>query len=467
LGKSKQHRRSFVPRPDLRGKRVLVVDDSEYARAVLTSMLNAMTFRVDEVSSGHDAVVAVEQAAKLGKPYDAIFMDWKMPDIDGIEAIRVIRSMGLKPEPKQLLVTAYDRDDVLRLTGSTPLDDILVKPFSAATLFDSVVRLFGMDAVSAEPRQAPAGPALMSDLSDLAGARILLVEDNEINQQIGQGLLEEAGFVVEIAENGQEAVDKVGHGNYELVLMDMQMPVMDGTAATMAIRQLPGFASMPIVAMTANVMQEDRERCFSAGMNDYLGKPIDPNDLWAALRKWIKPRSPSAHPDKPTQDANPSLIAIPTDIEGLNTVLGLRRVLGKRELYLLMLNQFIASQRSVPDRIANLLAANDLAVAERLAHTLKGLAGNIGALPLQQSSGQLEAGLRKREPKDRLNVLLADTSRQLSALVDALGGQQAAAKELVASEQEISAPELEKVVSQLATLWSDHAYPVDAQGHYL
>ncbi len=328
LGKSAHQRRALVPRPDLRGKRMLVVDDNENARAVLIDLLNAMSFVVDEADSGSAALAAVKQAVANGTAYEVIFIDWQMPSMDGIEVARTLRGMGLTPMPKLLLVTAYGREEVLRGAMQAGIDEVLIKPVNASTLFDSVVRALGAEIEAPETSDGARQAQPQEDLTHLAGASILLVEDNEMNQQIAKELLEDAGFAVDIAIHGLEAVAKVQQKSYDIVLMDMQMPVMDGVTATTEIRKLPGFAELPIVAMTANAMQQDRERCLAAGMNDHLAKPIEPNDLLAALQKWINPdniKAPLPRKQTPTDAPTP----IPTDIEGLDTALGLRRMQGK------------------------------------------------------------------------------------------------------------------------------------------
>ncbi|MES2944067.1 MAG: response regulator [Pseudomonadota bacterium] len=293
LGLSTLTRREFTPNPDLRGRRALVVDDNDIARTVITDMLKGMTFSVDSASSGKVAVEEVRKAAMAGDPFEIIYLDWRMPVMDGIETARQIQSLGLYPAPSLVMVTAHGREEVLKEIESMGIEDALVKPVNPSILFDTTINLLGGKLV--EQRNAQETPLMASvDLATIQGARILLVEDNDINQIVASELLQDAGFVVDIAENGQIALDMIEKDDYDLVLMDMQMPVMDGVEATVALRQMERFQGLPVVAMTANAMTQDRQICLEAGMNDFLVKPIEPDQVWDVLLKWIRPGSVAA-----------------------------------------------------------------------------------------------------------------------------------------------------------------------------
>ena len=427
LGKSLTHRRpKLTPHPDLRGKHMLVVDDNENARTVVSDMLESMLFKVETADSGFAALQTIKDSIAQDTPFDVIFIDWQMPTMDGIELAHAIQGMGLLHAPKLVLVTAYGREQVLHGAIQAGFDEIILKPVNASALFDSVARAFGKD-LELDMAQSHTAPPDISNLADLAGARILLVEDNEMNQQIATELLQDAGFFVDIAENGQQALYKVKRNGYELVLMDMQMPVMDGISATQEIRKLPNMGALPIVAMTANAMAQDRDRCLAAGMNDHLPKPIEPDDLLAALRKWIKPGLVSGRIRAVKPMTSPTLAtanqALFNDVEGLDTRIGLRRVQGKQSLYLTMLRNFVDKQTATADEIENALRQGEIATAERQAHTLKGLAGNIGAEPLQTSAERLETVLRERQSAENIATALADTRSLLQALTDSLSAK--------------------------------------------
>ncbi len=408
MGKGKP-RRALVPRPDLRGKRMLVVDDHENARLVLVDMLVSMSFQVEAVSSGAEALAAVREAASAGKPYAVVFLDWQMPHMDGLEAARQIKALGLAATPRLIMVTAYGREEVLKGAEAVGMEDVLIKPVSPSMLFDSIMRALG--AVLDEADSGEASGPLPTDeaILRLRGLKVLLVEDNEFNQQVATELLADAGVRVEVAENGLVSLDKVRSGDYDLVLMDMQMPVMDGLTATVKLRE-EGHR-MPIIAMTANAMQADRDRCAEAGMNDYLVKPIDPDEMFKVLARWMPatqpgPAPPSEVPAPPSEEG--TVPAIP----GLDSALGLKRLRGKRTLYLDLLRKFAEGQRNATEQIRQSLARGDTATAERIAHTLKGIAGNVGATGIQNEAAVVEHGIRDgREVEaglDRLARSLAE-----------------------------------------------------------
>ena len=264
---------------------MLIIDDNSQAREVLASMLSSMTFVVDEAPSGAEGVEMVRQAANAGKPYEIAFVDWQMPGMDGIETGKRIRALPNLPlSPHLVMVTAYGREEVLKQAENNAFGSVLVKPVTASMLFDSAIQVLGENHESVDDVRATEGV----DLEQLRGSRVLLVEDNELNQEVAMGLLETAGMSIDLAENGMVAVRKVSENEYDLVLMDMQMPVMDGITATKAIRSNPRFQSLPIVAMTANAMDSDREMCLQAGMVDHVAKPIDPDQMFATIKKWIR-----------------------------------------------------------------------------------------------------------------------------------------------------------------------------------
>ena len=286
LGKSAENRRVYVPDPDIRGRRALVVDDNEHARAVILDLLSGMTFDAKAVDSGISALEEMRRAAQDGAMYDLVFLDWQMPEMDGIETARRIAAMNLSPSPHLVIITAYGREELIREAESVGIEDVLIKPVSASILFDAAMHLLG---ANRKERRVAAdeAPSRVERPSGLAGARILLVEDNDINQEVATELLETAGCEVSLARDGAEAVRKVREGPFDLVLMDVQMPVMDGIAATREIRALARFDTLPIIAMTANAMKEDQERCLAAGMDDYITKPIDPDAMFASLRRHL------------------------------------------------------------------------------------------------------------------------------------------------------------------------------------
>ncbi|MES2939895.1 MAG: response regulator [Pseudomonadota bacterium] len=461
LGVGDGTRRALLPQPDLRGRRALVVDDNDHARAVIGSMLENMTFSVTEADSGLAAVDEVQRAAQLGHPYDIVYLDWRMPGMDGIECARQIRSLGLKSTPMLLMVTAYGREDMLKEATRVGVENVLVKPVTPSILFDTTIGVLGG---RRDPDAAGHADALVdARLAELRGRRILLVEDNDINQQVARELLQEAGLRVDVADNGAIALRMVHEADYDLVFMDMQMPVMDGVTATQAMRGIARLRDLPIVAMTANAMAQDRDKCMAAGMNDFLVKPIDPAAMWAILLRWIRqdvpvaapapvlaplptlptlppapaPVSASASeftfttntmlftPSLPPRTAAPSTAAtdLPQGIGGLDTTLGLSRMAGKKTLYLSMLRRYASGQRDAGSQIRAALQAGDRPTAERLAHTLKGVSGSVGASDIQALAGTLEDALRQGQPLEEVQLRLVEMEVPLGGLIAALEAQ--------------------------------------------
>jgi CheY-like chemotaxis protein len=401
---------------DLQGKRVLVVDDNASARQVLSDMLSTMCLKVDLAESGEVAIIDVEHAEAEGAPYDIIFLDWQMPGMNGIETAKLLRQRQTDRIPFMIMVTSYGREDVIKGAEEAGIEEVLIKPVSASMLFEGVVRILS---------GAPDGPRSMGDesggsfaqLATIRGARVLLVEDNDLNQEVALELLRDAGFVVDLAEDGQIALDKLAVGDYDIVLMDMQMPVMDGVTATKELRLDPQWHGLPVVAMTANAMPADRERCLAAGMNDHIAKPIEPENLWKTLLKWVKPRHSSPAPEPENKMADE--VSFLSGINGLDSINALRRVLGKKALYENMLRKFITGQKLVVQEIARALQENSWEDAERLAHTLKGVAGNVGATAVASLATQLESAIKERQPHPQIEGYL----QQLAVPLDHLIGQ--------------------------------------------
>jgi signal transduction histidine kinase/DNA-binding response OmpR family regulator/HPt (histidine-containing phosphotransfer) domain-containing protein len=418
-----------APRPDLRGRRVLIIDDNPQARAVLSSMLSSMTFVAHEAPSGLEGIEMVRQAAERNEPYEIVFVDWQMPGIDGIETGKRIRALpNIAVRPQLVMVTAYGREEVLKQADDNAFASVLIKPVTPSMLFDSAVEVLSGDVEKV--REVQAGPAL--DLARLHGAQLLLVEDNKLNQEVALGLLQDAHMSVDLAQNGEAAVRMVGAKQYDLVLMDMQMPVMDGIRATQLIRSNPLFQTLPIVAMTANVMASDREKCVEAGMNDHVSKPIDPDELYRVLLKWIKTdgRSKSAETAVPANVPTKSLPLTNSDgntlqIVGIDTKAALRRTGGNRLRYESLLSRFADSQAGAVDEIRAALAARDIPTAERTAHSLKGSAGNLGATALADVAAKAEAAVRSGSGIDAsLDLLKLSLDAVVKAIRQALPGEQ-------------------------------------------
>ena len=415
-------------RPELRGRRVLIIDDNPQARAVLSSMLTSLTFVVHEAPSGLEGIEMVRQAAEIGEPYEIAFVDWQMPGLDGIETGKRIRALpNLAVRPHLVMVTAYGREEVLKQAEENAFANILIKPVTPSMLFDSAIAVLGANQEKVQDAQAGPTP----ELSRLRGARVLLVEDNELNREVALGLLSDADLSIDVAENGQVAVQMTATEKYDLVLMDMQMPVMDGIAATRAIRSNAELRTLPIIAMTANVMAHDIEQCVEAGMNDHVAKPIDPDALFAALLRWIKPRNAESlsqkhAPPVPSQPAPPTASDFdPLEILGIDTKSALRRTGGNRKRYESLLRRFAEPSTGAVEEIRAALAAGDTATAARAAHSLKGAAANLGAGALAEVAARAETAVTTGQGVDEvLHALAVSFEAVARAINSALPAEQ-------------------------------------------
>jgi len=402
---------------DLHNLRVMIVDDNATSIEILQNYLEFLSFQVTVAHSGR---VALDIIREIGNTFDLIVMDWKMPDINGLEVAKLIKTDPLlQPPPKIILVTASSRDDVSRIQDAEFLDNILIKPINPSFLFNTIAEMFsGGSPLPIQPRKSTESNVTL--LRSIQGARILLVEDNEINQQVAREILEQSKFVVDIANHGQEAIDMLVPGRYDCVLMDMQMPVMDGLQATRKIREDIRFADLPILAMTANAMIEDRKRTHDSGMNYHISKPINPQELFGALLKWIVPGKRDLPDLSVVSSPDCDRVEDLPEIPGINTIDGLNRMMGNVHAYRRLLIKFADNQIETIVEIRKAVACGDRVLAIRLAHTLKGVAGNIGAIMLHQAAHELEIALSSGRLVDPLDELLITTDDELARIVSAI-----------------------------------------------
>ena len=407
----------------LAGVRVLVVDDNAPARQIVADMLQVLHVEVAMAANGVDALRALAAASAAGAPFDLVLLDWRMPGMNGDEVTRQLRKDArVVPTPKVVMVTAFGREDVFRLAQESGVDGFLIKPVSPSTLLDSTLSVLGRRRVLGdEPRSiAPT----RSRPSALAGARVLLVEDNDINREFARELLHGEGIDVDEAVNGAEAVEMVRKHDYDAVLMDIQMPVMDGLEATRRIRDLARteaegerFAGLPIIAMTALAMAHDAERTRSAGMNDHLTKPMAPDRLIAALARWVGSPLDTDAVMSPARAQPPS--ACPPELLALASVdarEGIRRIGGNVEAYRKQLRRFAESHRDAGARLLELLHQDSMQGANELCHALVGVTGNLGARAVFDQLSVLSASLKlgTRPPQEQTDAAM----RHLQALLD-------------------------------------------------
>ena len=444
FGLSEASARKVVP-TRLGSLKALVVDDNAAAREVLEEQLRTIGAEIEQVASGAEAILAVKHA-DADRPFDVILLDWRMPGLDGVETARRIRAdISLKSVPAIIIVTAFGREEVRSEAERVGVNGFLIKPVNQSTLVDALVEIYAPEHMAAV-REAAEATAY-----DLNGLRVLLAEDNAINQQIAVELLEGVGATVDVANNGREAVDKLlaagGDIRYDLVLMDLQMPVMDGYQATARIRAERSLADLPIIAMTAHAMAEERDRCLAAGMRAHITKPIDPELLYRTLTQFYRPGHAAAVPARPVNGSPPPNAPLEIDgldakipavtqrklnvadtpvsadipsLEGLNVQDGLGRVAGNRKLYLKLLRQFVDQQRLAPAEITEALARQDLLLAERVAHTIKGVAGSLGMGAVQQVAATLEKAIAAKTDSATLAPLVEDFGTVLEDYVKRL-----------------------------------------------
>ncbi|MDB5850292.1 MAG: barA, partial [Rhodoferax sp.] len=418
--------------------------------------------------------IRMVQEAATGQAFDVVLLDWQMPGMDGIATAAGIRGLALTPPPKMAMVTAFGRDDVREPAADVGIQDILTKPVNASVMFNTMMQMLsGAPALPRTQSREESSP-LLDRVRALRGARVLLAEDNEINQLVATELLKDAGLVVDVAENGRIAVDMAQARPYDIVLMDMQMPEMDGLEATRLLRAMPALDAVPVIAMTANAMQADRERCRAVGMVDFVSKPIDPDALWMVLLQWIRPRvSPLANaavdvPVATTQTAPPVAAPAPpaaldlSQVPDLDAAAGLRRVMGRHDLYRDLLRRFSASYAAGIEPMRQALAQGDTVGAERFAHTLRGVSASLGSHQVPELAAALEQAIREHAPTDSLQpglALLDDAlQRLLRPLSDLLAQDALAAAPAPAADASTAdgAADLAAAVAVLMPLLRDN-----------
>jgi signal transduction histidine kinase/DNA-binding response OmpR family regulator len=406
---------SLSPIENVGDVRTLIVDDNEASREILQQMLESFRFDATVVNSGRKALSELESADHAGNPYRLVLMDWKMPGMDGIEAMNAIRNDHKLAEiPTIIMVSAYNREDALRDAGDSPPDDFLIKPVSPSTMLDSVMGLFQTEArtlVRQESRQI----ADDDSGNGLRGVRILLVEDHELNQELAIEILTSVGAVVTLATNGQEALDVLDAQEFDGVLMDIQMPVMDGYTATRAIRRDSRFSKLPVLAMTANAMAGDREKALDAGMNDHIAKPLEIRRALATMTEWFRPQTGATA--APMDSAEPGEEDLP-DLPGIDLHTGLQNADGRLGLYRRLLQRFHDSEGDFAIRFRAAMENGDSESAVRQAHTLKGVAATIGAHELQSAAATLEQSAADGEG---LDAALEETLTRLQPVLAGIG----------------------------------------------
>ncbi|ACB36321.1 PAS/PAC sensor hybrid histidine kinase [Leptothrix cholodnii SP-6] len=409
-------RASAVP---LQGLRALLVDDLPEALSAIGDRLQHFGLRIDPLDSGTAALQRVRSEISAGRPYDVFLIDWRMEPLDGIETMRQLRELLGAGMPPAILVTAFNNTAMWQQARGVQADAVLVKPITASALHDTLMRVLRSRSATRSAEPAPPGQGEAQLLRRHAGQRVLLAEDNPINQEVANELLQGVGLVVETAVDGASAVELACSRAYDLILMDMQMPEMDGIAATRAIRARLGRA-IPIVAMTANAFSEDRQACLDAGMNDHVAKPVDPGTLYATLLRWLPlVRTPAEAVASPPPPRLPLQQRLDT-VEGFDLALGLNNVGRQFSTLVRVLGLFV---KRYGEGEPALLDASEPGAAARWAaacHSLRGASGTLGARRLVQHLVQFEQELHSTGDVAALAPRARQLHEELLALVQAL-----------------------------------------------
>jgi PAS domain S-box-containing protein len=457
---------------ELMGTRVLVVDDNASAREILSTMAVSFGLEVDAASNGREALRMVAKADEQQLGYDVVLMDWKMPEMDGLETMRRLKAGNYRSTPTVIMVTAYGREEAIDAAehqGMTPTI-VLTKPVTASTLLEAVAEALGKS-LPVETRAMEKAGSHAQAIERLAGARLLLVEDNDLNQELALDLLGDAGISVVCAENGREALDTLARdADFDGILMDCQMPVMDGYTAAQEIRANPAWTGLPIIAMTANAMAGDREKALAAGMCDHIAKPLDVGPICTTIAKWVHPAahraagSGGAEVHAPSAASAPVAAAVVSDLPelpGIDVSRGLNTTGNKHALYRRLLLKFRAGQAQFAEQFAAARTGADPAAARRAAHTLKGTAGNIGAVELEAAAAVLEAACQPGGDAATADAALAHVLRAMvpvMAGLDSLAAQGAQAVTPAPMGPTVTAavaadrPGLEQAVGRLSRL---------------
>jgi CheY-like chemotaxis protein/HPt (histidine-containing phosphotransfer) domain-containing protein len=426
------------------GDRALVVDDLPEARMVLSGMLQSLGFKVDEADSGGKALEHLRRASESGEPFAIAFIDWVMPGMDGGELIAAIRTSLGDKAPQAVVISAYDTEDLRESIEHLGVTHFLSKPVLPVALQQILSSLHG-EQIAAE------GGTEQEQAPSLDHMRLLVVEDHPINQQLVMELLRGMGVQADLANHGEEAIamlDARPSEHYSLVLMDLQMPVLDGYETTKRLRANARYATLPIVAMTAHVMMEEQERCLALGMRGHIGKPIDPDELYKVVSSFCR-REASGKPraEKPKEPIMKTVAIAPKardetagmpQVEGLETAEGLKRTRGNRDLYSSLLKQYVIGFAAFGEELTLMLREGRHEEATRLAHSLKGVAANVGSTKVAEAAGELEQVLRRGEAPD---LAMGRAERALRPVMAALAEHYHIDTTMTAPPVDLSEPE--------------------------
>jgi two-component system sensor histidine kinase/response regulator len=448
LGVVAQNQVELVVPATLSGLKVLVADDNDTARDILAGLLRQQGFDVTTTNSGEHSLTLLHEAAQQ-QPFQLLCIDWNMPGLDGLATIARLEQQPLRHRPQIMLVTAYGTDEAQQAAADLSIDGYLAKPFTRDSLLHAVLHACGHNS-DVRHKETGVTAKVQAAIRQLRGGRILLAEDNALNQELAMELLTSNGLLVTLAEDGQQALNLLQQHQFDAVLMDCQMPVMDGYAATAAIRQLEQFKQLPIIAMTANVMAADIQQALDAGMNAHIAKPINVNEMFLVMAKWIKIASPE--PEAEVIRAPSDQIQLP-DLAGIDTTAGLAISQQNQSLYLKLLTRFADSNQDFSPQFQRALQDKDPDAASRCAHSLRGSAGNIGAKAVQFAAQVLEQACRAQAD---ISAPLLQLEQELAVVLTALQQLNTSRGESSAEVQAADPQQIQHLLQQLAALIADN-----------
>jgi|GEM_PF-3440477 len=436
-GRRQEDTRDLTEMMDPHALPTLVVDNNKAAQAIEVRIMESIGFPVTAVDSGFAALDELRRAAEAGTPYRLVLMDWSMPELDGVETARRIKAdPALEPAPAIFLVSALSREEMTLQAARLGIEGVVTKPINPSVLIDTLIETFAHGRLPVGGTRL--APVAAADEPEAArpDIRLLLVEDNDVNQMVAVEILSNAGFAVDVAENGRVALERAlgADADYDAILMDLQMPEMDGYEATRAILGAAGADAPPIIAMTAHALPEERQRCLDAGMVDHVIKPIDARHLVNVINHWVTGGGSGAAVPVPAE-AGGTQEDVALDIEDAT-----ERLMVPDDFLRGMLQEFRSKYADAAGEIGRLVDAGAATEAERLAHAVKGLAGTVAARPVAASAGRLERGIR--DGADGVGGGIDELARRIDDLLAAIDGYLETPEE-TAGETEADGPTLD------------------------
>ena len=468
FGRSEEKEDRFTATPpELDGMKVLVVDDNSSAREISKKYLETLNLQPEIAADGE---TALEKLKETENNYELLLMDWKLPDLNGLETTLKIReNPKIYSRPEIILISGYEKEEIMTEPGSKYISDFLTKPFSPSSLFDAVMDIFGYSSrdIAQEQEQELAEEKLRADNDN----RILLVEDNETNQVLAQEILESYNYQVDIAEDGKEALDKISSYQFDCVLMDIKLPELNGYEATRRIRNKMGLSDLPVIALTANVMEKHLKKAEEAGMNDLISKPINIEDMLQKIKQLTTRKEHESKTKLQSQKENRKEIKKIKELSDLKTInvgKGLNRLCGNAEAYRKVLEKFSSSQPKLQKKLRSAQRNSDEGSLENIAHEIKGTAGNIGAEKLQEKAANLEKTLGKESKSENIGKLVENLEQELVKTAEEIKELPEVGEAKTESSREIAVSELKTELQEIKELIAAYdTVAVDAVQEYM